>query len=64
MKITAKRIWKIKDEEDYQDAFDVVIAENIQEAINLYLSQYDYMRMDTIRSVTQTEPCIVEVKEE
>ena len=64
MKTTAKWIWKIKDEEDHPDAFDVVIAENIQEAINLYLSQYDYMRMNTIRSVEHIEPCIVEVKED
>lgn len=56
--------WKVKDSEDQPDAFDVVVAETITEAIELYLSQYDYLELKTITSVQQLGVCIVEVKED
>jgi hypothetical protein len=56
--------WKVKDSEDHPDAFDVVVAETITEAIELYLSQYDYLELSSITSVQQLGVCIVEVKED
>lgn len=62
-KIKAEFYWRIVNPDGGQDPFELVVAPNIQDAIRIYLSQYDYLNMEDIIRVEQVGSVLLEVNE-
>ncbi len=60
-KTKAEFYWRIVNPEEGQDPFNLVVAPNIQEAIRIYLSQYDYLNMEDITRVEQVGTVLIEI---
>ena len=56
----AEFYWRIVNPEGGEDPFELVVAPNIQEAIRIYLSQYDYLNMEDIIRVEQVGSVLIE----
>ena len=51
--------WKITNPDGGDDAFNLVVAPNIEEAIRIYLSQYDYLHMEDITRIERLGSVLV-----